>query len=51
MVTTFEQIQTFNFDDDKFKAPASEVLPWCQIINPQCSQDGLKPYGLAITVH
>ena len=49
MVTTFEQTQTFNFDDDKFKAPASEVLPWCQIINPQWSQDGLKPYGLAIT--
>ncbi len=48
MVTTIEP-QTFNFDDDKFKAPASELMPWCQIINPQWSQDGLKPYGLAIT--
>jgi len=49
MVTTIEQARTFDFDDDKFKAPASEVLPWCQIINPQWGNDGLKPYGLALT--
>lgn len=50
MVSTTAQTRTFDFDDDKFKAPASEVLPWCQMINPQWSQDGLKPYGLAITL-
>lgn len=44
------QAQNFDFDDDKFKAPPSEVLPWCQMINPQWGQDGLKPYGLAVTL-
>jgi len=44
------QARNFDFDDDKFKAPLSEILPWCQMINPQSGPDGLKPYGLAITL-
>lgn len=43
------QVQSFNFDGDKFQAPPPEILPWCQMINPQWSQDSLKPYGLAIS--
>lgn len=39
---------TFDFDDEKFQAPPSQVLPWCQMINPRLSRDGLKSYGLAI---
>lgn len=50
MHTTINLARNFDFDDDKFKAPPSEVLPWCQMINPQWGQDGLKPYGLAITL-
>lgn len=50
MHTTTTQTRNFNFDDEKFKALASEMLPWCQMINPQWGQDGLKPYGLAITL-
>lgn len=49
MVSSAIYAPSFDFDDDKFKAPASEVLPWCQIINPQWGEDGLKPYGLALT--
>ncbi len=46
--TTITQSRNFDFDDDKFKTSASEVLSWCQMINPQSGPDGLKPYGLAI---
>ncbi|MES1024679.1 DUF5895 domain-containing protein [Gloeocapsa sp. BRSZ] len=49
MVSAVTHTPSFDFDDDKFKAPASEILPWCQMINPQWGENGLKPYGLAIT--
>jgi len=49
MVSVVTYAPSFDFDDDKFKAPASEVLPWCQMINPQWGENGIKPYGLAIT--
>lgn len=49
MVSAVTHPPSFDFDDNKFKAPISEMLPWCQIINPQYSEDGLKPFGLAIT--
>ncbi|MCT7996127.1 DUF5895 domain-containing protein [Laspinema olomoucense] len=39
---------TFDFEDEKFKAPPSKLLPWCQMINPSLHLDGLKPYGLGI---
>lgn len=38
----------FDFEDDKFNAPPSQVLPWCQMINPRYGQDHIQPYGLAI---
>lgn len=50
MLTNIIPAPNFDFDEEKFKAPASEVLPWCQMINPHWSQDGLKPYGLAISL-
>jgi len=50
MLTTITQASNFNFDHDKFNAPPTEMLPWCQMINPQWGQNGLKPYGLAITL-
>jgi hypothetical protein len=50
MLTTMTQSGKFDFEDDRFKDLSSEVLPWCQMINPQYSQDGLKPYGLAISL-
>lgn len=49
MVSAITQAASFNFDDAKFNSPVSEMLPWCQIINPRWSEEGLKPYGLAIT--
>lgn len=49
MTITLTQTRNFDFDDAKFKALPSEVLPWCQMINPQWGQDGLRPYGLAIS--
>lgn len=49
MISSATYAPSFDFDDDKFKAPVSEVLPWCQMINPQWGEDGLKPYGLALT--
>jgi hypothetical protein len=39
---------TFDFEDEKFNAPPSQVLPWCQMINPRFGSDGLQPHGLAI---
>ncbi len=38
----------FDFEDEKFNAPPSQVLPWCQMINPRYGEDGLQSYGLAI---
>ena len=39
----------FDFDDERFNAPPSEVLPWCQMINPRAGISGLKPFGLAVS--
>jgi hypothetical protein len=38
----------FDFEDEKYNAPASQVIPWCQMINPRYGEDGIQPYGLAI---
>ncbi len=38
----------FNFEDEKFNAPPSQVIPWCQMINPRYGKDGIQPHGLAI---
>jgi hypothetical protein len=38
----------FDFDDEKFNAPPSGVIPWCQMINPRHSDDGVQHFGLAI---
>jgi len=38
----------FDFEDEKFNAPPSQVVPWCQMINPRYGKDGLQSYGLAI---
>ncbi|MUG96617.1 hypothetical protein F7734_31485 [Scytonema sp. UIC 10036] len=38
----------FDFEDEKYSAPASQVIPWCQMINPRYGTEGLQPYGLAI---
>ena len=38
----------FDFEDDKFNAPPSQVIPWCQMINPRYGTDGMQPHGLAI---
>lgn len=38
----------FDFDDEKYNAPASQVVPWCQMINPRYGTNGLQPHGLAI---
>lgn len=38
----------FDFEDEKYNAPASQVIPWCQMINPRYGTDGLQPHGLAI---
>jgi hypothetical protein len=38
----------FDFEDEKYSAPASQVLPWCQMINPRYGTNGLQPHGLAI---
>lgn len=40
----------FDFEDDKFNAPPSQVVPWCQIVNPRYDEGELQPYGLAIKV-
>ncbi len=40
----------FDFEDDKFNAPPSQVIPWCQIINPRYDDSELQPHGLAITL-
>ncbi|MGM3305518.1 DUF5895 domain-containing protein [Anabaena sp. WFMT] len=38
----------FDFEDEKFNAPPSQVLPWGLMINPRYGADGLQSYGLAI---
>ncbi len=38
----------FDFEDEKFNAPPSQVIPWCQMINPRYGTDGIQPHGLAI---
>jgi len=38
----------FDFEDEKFNAPPSQVIPWCQMINPRYGNDGIQPHGLAI---
>ena len=40
----------FDFEDDKFNAPPSQVIPWCQMINPRYNNSEIQPYGLAIRV-
>ena len=39
----------FDFEDEKFNAPPSQVLPWGLMINPRYGTDGLQSYGLAIS--
>ncbi|BAZ83029.1 MAG: DUF5895 domain-containing protein [Sphaerospermopsis kisseleviana] len=38
----------FDFEDEKFNAPPSQTLPWCQMIRPRYGEDGLQSYGLAL---
>jgi Family of unknown function (DUF5895) len=38
----------FDFEDDKFNATPSGIIPWCQMINPRYGDDGIQTYGLAI---
>lgn len=38
----------FDFEDEKFNAPPSQVIPWCQMINPRYGTDGIQHHGLAI---
>jgi hypothetical protein len=38
----------FDFEDEKFNAPPSQVIPWCQMINPRYGTDGMQSYGLAV---
>jgi hypothetical protein len=38
----------FDFEDEKFNAPPSQVIPWCQMINPRYGTNGIQPHGLAI---
>ncbi|MEH2277716.1 MAG: DUF5895 domain-containing protein [Nostoc sp.] len=38
----------FDFEDEKFNAPPSQVIPWCQMINPRYGADGMQSHGLAI---
>ncbi|MDB9374671.1 DUF5895 domain-containing protein [Nodularia sphaerocarpa] len=43
-----EASANFDFEDDKFNAPPSQIIPWCQMINPRYGTDGMQPHGLAI---
>ncbi|MBD2362483.1 hypothetical protein H6G36_15040 [Anabaena minutissima FACHB-250] len=38
----------FDFEDEKFNAPPSQVIPWSQMINPRYGADGVQSHGLAI---
>ncbi len=42
-----EASANFDFEDDKFNAPPSQIIPWCLMINPRYGTDG-NSYGLAI---
>ncbi len=48
MPKTMKTSAKFDFEDEKFNAPPSQVIPWCQMINPRYGQDGIQPHGLAI---
>ncbi|WP_430794830.1 DUF5895 domain-containing protein [Trichormus azollae] len=39
----------FDFEDEKFNALPSQILPWGLMINPRYGTDGLQSYGLAIS--
>ena len=39
----------FDFEDEKFNAPPSQIVPWGLMINPRYGADGLQSYGLAIS--
>ncbi|WP_414550120.1 DUF5895 domain-containing protein [Anabaena sp. CCY 0017] len=43
-----EASANFDFEDDKFNAPPSQIIPWCQMINPRYGTEGMQPHGLAI---
>ncbi|HYW18202.1 MAG TPA: DUF5895 domain-containing protein [Nodularia sp. (in: cyanobacteria)] len=43
-----EASANFDFEDDKFNAPPSQIIPWCQMINPRYGTDGIQTHGLAI---
>jgi hypothetical protein len=38
----------FDFEDERFNAPPSQVIPWCQMINPRYNDDGVQSHGLAV---
>ena len=41
----------FDFEDEKFNAPPSRIVPWCQMINPKYDMNDtecVSSYGLAI---
>ncbi len=40
----------FDFEDEKFNAPPSQVIPWCVMISPRFGTDGILPFGLAISI-
>lgn len=40
----------FDFEDEKFNAPPSQVIPWCQIVTPRYDDRELQPHGLGITL-
>ncbi|HIK09895.1 MAG TPA: hypothetical protein IGS52_06465 [Oscillatoriaceae cyanobacterium M33_DOE_052] len=49
MTSKIKSSLTFDFEDEKFKAPPSQVLPWCHMINPQREAGkGANNFGLAI---
>jgi Family of unknown function (DUF5895) len=38
----------FDFEDERFNAGPSIVIPWCQMINPRFGSDGIQSFGLAV---
>jgi hypothetical protein len=47
-LTIMKASAKFDFEDEKFNAPPSQVIPWCQMINPRYGTDGIQAYGLAV---
>ena len=45
---TMKASVNFDFEDEKFNAPPSQIIPWCQMINPRYGKDGIQPHGLAV---